>query len=55
MASCLSLTSDYILAFQFSNWYPSSTRVSPESTIIRPPGNIFVPDGSGDVFAGKKY
>ncbi|KAI6119972.1 D123-domain-containing protein [Pisolithus croceorrhizus] len=53
------LTPDYILAFQFSNWYPSFTRVSPKSTIIRPLGedfkhylesdSIFVPEGSEDV------
>ncbi|KAI6037698.1 D123-domain-containing protein [Pisolithus marmoratus] len=53
------LTPSYILAFQFSNWYPSFTRVSPKSTIIRPLGkdfkdylesdSIFVPEGSEDV------
>ncbi|KAI6003538.1 D123-domain-containing protein [Pisolithus orientalis] len=53
------LTPDYILAFQFSNWYPSFIRASPKSTIIRPLGkdfkhylesdSIFVPDGSEDV------
>ncbi|KAI5991804.1 D123-domain-containing protein [Pisolithus albus] len=58
-----SLTPDYILAFQFSNWYPSFARVSPKSTIIRPLGkdfkhhlesdSIFVPEGSEDVFAEK--
>ncbi|KAI6033796.1 D123-domain-containing protein [Pisolithus microcarpus] len=54
-----SLSPEYILAFQFSNWYPSFTRVSPKSTVIRPLGNdfkrylesdsIFVPEGSEDV------
>ncbi|KAI6151618.1 D123-domain-containing protein [Pisolithus tinctorius] len=53
------LTPDYILAFQFSNWYPSFARVSPKSAIIRPLGkdfkhylesdSIFVPEGSEDV------
>ncbi|KAI6116639.1 hypothetical protein EDD16DRAFT_1592119 [Pisolithus croceorrhizus] len=51
-----SLTPDYTLAFQFSDWYPSFTRVSPKSTIISPLGedfkrylehhSVFVPEGS---------
>ncbi|KAI6109635.1 D123-domain-containing protein [Pisolithus sp. B1] len=53
----------YILAFQFTNWYPSFTRVSPESAAIRPlgkdfkhllePDSIFVPEGSEDVLVEK--
>ncbi|KAI6106820.1 D123-domain-containing protein [Pisolithus thermaeus] len=57
------LTPGYILAFQFTNWYPSFTRVSPESAAIRPlgkdfkhllePDSIFVPEGSEDVLVEK--
>ncbi|KAH7885052.1 D123-domain-containing protein [Phlebopus sp. FC_14] len=53
------LTPSYILAFQFSSWYPSFARVSPRSTILRPldepfinyleSDGILVPDGSEDV------
>ncbi|KAL4070056.1 D123-domain-containing protein [Scleroderma yunnanense] len=53
------LSPDYILAFQFSNWYPLFARFSPKSTIIRPLGKdfkdyldsdgVFVPEGSEDI------
>ncbi|KAI6119963.1 hypothetical protein EDD16DRAFT_1476945, partial [Pisolithus croceorrhizus] len=52
-----------ILALQFSNWYPSYTRVSPKSTSSRPMGedikhylesnSTFVPEGSEGVFSTK--
>lgn len=51
---------DYILAFQFSKWYPLFARFSPKSTIIRPlekgfrdyldSDGVFVPQGSEDAF-----
>ncbi|KAI6100844.1 D123-domain-containing protein [Pisolithus croceorrhizus] len=54
-----SLTPGYILALQFSNWYPSFTRVSPRSAAISPLGedfkrylesdSVFVPEGSEGV------
>ncbi|KAG6333356.1 hypothetical protein ID866_5732 [Astraeus odoratus] len=53
------LSPSYILAFQFSSWYPSFVRWSPKSTVVRPLGQdfwhyldsdrVFVPDGSEDV------
>lgn len=49
----------YILAFQFSSWFPSFSSVSIKSTIIRPldssfrnyleSDGVFVPEGSEDV------
>lgn len=55
------LSPDYILAFQFSNWYPSFATFSPRSTIVRPLGKgftdyldsdgVFVPEGSEAVDA----
>ncbi|KAI6144832.1 D123-domain-containing protein [Pisolithus thermaeus] len=51
----------HILAFQFTNWHPSFTRMSPKSTAITPlgkdpkhllePDSIFVPEGSEAVSA----
>ncbi|KAI6132031.1 hypothetical protein EDD16DRAFT_1534287 [Pisolithus croceorrhizus] len=58
-----SLTPGHILAFQFTNWHPSFTRMSPKSTAITPlgkdpkhllePDSIFVPEGSEAVFVEK--
>jgi len=52
------LTSSYILAFQFSSWYPTFARHSIKSTIVRPlsedfreylnADGVFVPEGSED-------
>jgi hypothetical protein len=52
------LTHDYILAFQFSSWYPTFAAHSIKSTIIRPlstefreyldADGVFVPEGSED-------
>ncbi|KAG9315670.1 putative cytoplasmic protein [Chiua virens] len=51
----------YILAFQFSSWFPSFASISIRSTIIRPldqsfktyleSDGVFVPEGSEDVLA----
>ncbi|KAI6122902.1 hypothetical protein EDD16DRAFT_1569551, partial [Pisolithus croceorrhizus] len=52
-----SLTAEYILAFQFSNRYPSFTRISPKPITISPLGedfkrylesdtSVFVPESS---------
>ncbi|KAI6012824.1 hypothetical protein EDC04DRAFT_2760555 [Pisolithus marmoratus] len=59
------LTSDYILAFQFSNWYLPFTRVFPKSTIIGPLGkefkrylefdSVLVPEGSHEDVFVKTY
>lgn len=59
------LTPDYILAFQFSSWYPLFARFSPRSTIVRPLGKdfkdyldsdgVFVPEGSEDVFVPQHF
>lgn len=53
-------TSEYILSFQFSSWYPRFATKSVKSTIIRPldaafrdyldSDGVFVPEGSDDVF-----
>lgn len=50
----------YILAFQFSSWFPSFSSMSIRSTIIRPldqpfkcyleSDGVFVPEGSEDGF-----
>ncbi|KAG1898122.1 D123-domain-containing protein [Suillus fuscotomentosus] len=52
-------TSDYLLSFQFSSWYPTFSSISIKSTIIRPlsqafkeyldSDGIFVPEGSENV------
>lgn len=54
------ITSDYILSFQFSSWYPKFQRSSIRSKIIHPLSHEFqeyldsdgvmVPEGSEDVF-----
>jgi len=59
------LSPDYILAFQFSSWYPSFASFSPRSTIVRPLGKgftdyldsdgVFVPEGSEDVFVSQYF
>ena len=53
------LTVPYILAFQFSSWYPQFAKLSLKSTIIKPlsqqfcdyldADGVFVPEGSEDV------
>jgi hypothetical protein len=53
------LTPSYILAFQFSSWYPQFSNLSIKSTIIKPltqqfcdyldADRVFVPEGSEDV------
>lgn len=52
------LTPSYILAFQFSSWYPTFSKHSIKSTIVRPlsedfreylnADGVFVPEGSED-------
>ncbi|KAF5369258.1 hypothetical protein D9758_002637 [Tetrapyrgos nigripes] len=52
-------SSDYILSFQFSSWYPKFRHVSIKSTVIRPllqdfvdymnADGVFIPEGSEDV------
>jgi len=52
-------TPSYILAFQFSSWYPQFANLSIKSTIIRPltqpfcdyldADGVFVPEGSEDM------
>lgn len=54
-----SLTPDYILAFQFSTWYPLFAHLSFKSTVIRPletsfedylhSDRVFIPQGSENV------
>lgn len=54
------LTPSYILAFQFSSWYPIFSKNSVKSTIVRPlsedfreylnADGVFVPEGSEDTF-----
>lgn len=53
------LTSESLLAFQFSSWYPRFSSLSIKSTIIRPlsqefleyldSDGVFVPEGAEDV------
>jgi hypothetical protein len=53
-------TPSYLLAFQFSSWYPTFAETSIKSTIVRPLSKEFreylesdgvvVPDGSEDLF-----
>src|ERR1700733_9642895 len=53
-------TPEYLLSFQFSQWYPKFTRQTIKSSIIRPldpdfceylrADGIFVPQGSEDMF-----
>lgn len=54
------ITTDYILTFQFSSWYPKFQRSSIRSKIVRPlshefqqyldSDSVIVPEGSEDVF-----
>jgi len=53
------LTPSYILAFQFSSWYPTFSKHSIKSSVIRPLSSefreyliadgVFVPEGSEDM------
>ncbi|CCL99260.1 uncharacterized protein FIBRA_01275 [Fibroporia radiculosa] len=54
-----SLSPEYVLAFQFSSWYPKFSGISIKSTVIRPlsqefqeyldSDGVFLPDGAEDV------